>query len=167
MACSADQTAIALTQGAAFSNRQETPQETLRTSGFPARHIKVRPSAALHYAADECSLKGAPTPLLHQRGCRLSVALRAQPSKAAGDAARLACLLATSECAPKLQVSLQLNTAHQHSSAPVSVTVRAKHGRLLCESAGDAMLVGLCAPVRALTCLRLKVLCRQQRQLAR
>ena len=41
VACSPDQTAVALTQGAAFANREECPQETLRTSGFPARHIKV------------------------------------------------------------------------------------------------------------------------------
>ena len=41
-AASPDQTAITLTQGAAFANRFESPQETLRTSSFPARHIKVR-----------------------------------------------------------------------------------------------------------------------------
>ena len=40
MACSPDQTAVVLTTGA-FAGKQEAPQETLRTTNFPAHHIKA------------------------------------------------------------------------------------------------------------------------------
>ena len=40
VACSPDQTAVVLTTGA-FAGKQEAPQETLRTTSFPAHHIKA------------------------------------------------------------------------------------------------------------------------------
>ena len=42
MASSPDQTAVVLTTGA-FAGKQEAPQETLRTTTFPAHHIKACP----------------------------------------------------------------------------------------------------------------------------